>query len=219
MSSTDVDIYNIALGRVGIDKTIVAMAENTKEARLAQRFYALCRDEVLERAPWPFAVRVAALAQLTEADLLPGWAYHYTKPSDALQILEVVPAGEVTDAVGYYTNCACDAPWMPCRSCRYAFRKASSVDGTGQVILSNLDDAYAVYTSNSIDPLNFSAMFVSTLAWRIAMDIAMPLTQDPRYVGQATQAYNAMFADTASREYEQERASPVGDAPSIRARA
>jgi hypothetical protein len=219
MSHTDVDIYNIALGRIGITNTVISSTENSKEARLFQRFFALCRDEVLERVPWPFAVRTIALAQLSnDDDLLPGWAYQYAQPSDALQIMEVVPAGEVTDAVGYYTNCACDAPWMPCRACRYSFRRASSADGLTPIILSQLDDAYAVYTSRLTSSLNYSAMYVSTLAWRIAMEIAMPLTQDARYVQMATTAYNAMFMDTASRQFEQEAQGPKGDAPAVRAR-
>ena len=216
MSYTDVDICNIALGRVGVDQTIASLSERSKEARLCQRFYPLARDLTLEAAPWPFAVRVAALALLPDADLLPGWSYHYALPTDALSVLEVVPAGSVTEAVGYYTDCC--GPWMPYRRDRQSFRRGLAPDGLSTVLMSTVDDAYGVYVARVTDTAIFSPMMVSLVADRLAMELATPLTTDPRWFQYAQQRFSAAFIDTASRAYEQEADTSVQDPPSIRAR-
>lgn len=217
MNYADVDICNLALGRVGVDKTIGALTEQSKEARLCKRFYELARDEVLERVPWPFAVRAKALAPQPVAELVPGWGYAYAEPADAASILEVVPAGEIGNVVGYYANDCC-GPWNALRQSRYAFRRALSDDGAVPVILSGVEDAYAVYVAKVTNTAAFPAMMVSLIADRLAMEIAMPLTGDPRWFQVAQQRYAAAFIDTASRQFEQETRGPDYTPPSIQAR-
>jgi hypothetical protein len=217
MSYTDVDICNIALGRVGVDRTIASMSELSKEARNCQRFYALARDEVLEKVPWPFAVRVKALAPMPATNMLPGWSYQYAMPQDAAAVQEVVPAGEVTTAASYYADCC--GPWNAPRAGRYAFRRALSDDGTLPIILSNLPDAYAIYTSKVTNTAAFSTLMVSLIADRLAMELSMPLTTDPRWFQVAQQRYAVAFPDVASRQFEQQTDGPERDPPSIRARA
>jgi hypothetical protein len=217
MSYADVDICNIALARIGVTQTIGNLStEQSKEARNCRLFYPLARDEVLERVPWPFAVRVKALAQLTEAEIMPGFSYGYAQPADAASIIEVIPAGDVAVAAGYYCNC--QGPWSPPRKGAYAFRRAMSDDGTTPVILSNLDDAYAVYVSKVTNTAAFSTMMVSLIADRLAMELAMPMTTDPRWFGVCQQRYTLQFMDTSSRDFEQEVYGPDNEPASIRAR-
>jgi hypothetical protein len=217
MASSETDIGNLALGRAGSDKTILSFNEGSKEARLCLRFYEFCRDEVLERAPWPFAVRVQALAALPVATLLPGWQYQYALPTDCLNVLAVVPASDVTDVSNYY--CACNnTPWAPVRPCVYAFRKAMNDAGTLPTVLTNVSDAYIVYVSRVINTAAYTAMFVGLLADRLAMEISIPLTLDPRWFQVCQTRYAAAFIDTGSRQFEQQANDPPPDAPSIRAR-
>jgi hypothetical protein len=138
-------------------------------------------------------------------------------PADAASVQEVIPAGEVDAAAGYYTDCC--GPWMPPRKGMYAFRRGLSADGTVPVLLSNLPDAYAVYTSRVTNTAAFSTMMVSLIADRLALEIAMPLTSDPRWYQVAQQRYAVAFPDVASRQYEQQKDGPQPDPPSIRARA
>jgi hypothetical protein len=218
MNITDVDICNIALSRIGVDRTIASLTEQSKEARLCKRFYDFCLQDVLERVPWSFAVRAKPLALLATQELLPDWSYQYAMPTDAAAILEIVPAGDVSASTGYYTGGDCCGPWMPARKGAYAFRRAMSFDGTVPVILSNIADAYAVYTSRVTNTSAFTAMFASLVADRLAMELAMPLTVDPRWFQVCQQRFAAAFIDTASRDFEQEKPGPVMDPPSIRAR-
>lgn len=216
---TETDICNIALGRIGVSKTIADLdTEQSKEARLCRMYYRLARDEVLERVPWAFAMRAKPLQPLTPAELVPGWTNAYAMPTDAASIVEVVPAGDVANVTGYYTSDCC-GPWNAPRQGRYSFRRALSDDGSLPVVLTNLTDAYAVYVAKVTNPMAFSTMMVSAIADRLAMELAMPMTVDPRWFSVCQQRYAAQFIDAASREFEQQRSGPDLDPPSIRARA
>ncbi len=217
MSYTEVDICNLALGRLGVDKTILVLAtEQSKEARNCRRFYPLARDEVLEKVPWPFAVKTQALSLLADGDLLPGWSYQYGQPTDMLTMLELVPEAQITEAAGYWSNC--EGPWAAPRPSRNPFRKALSQDGERPVILANIRDAYAIYVARVTNTLAYSTLMASLIADRLAMELAMPLTVDPRYFSLAQQRYAAAFVDTSSRHFEQEQHTPAGEPPSIQAR-
>ena len=216
--SAPVDICNLALSRLGVDKTITDLeTEQSKEARNCRRFYAFCRDLVLQRVVWPFTVKVQALAPLADADLLPGWQYQYDHPSDCLSLLEVVPAAEVTEAASYYSGASC-APWLEARPARYRFRKALNTGGNAQVVLADIDDAYAVYSARVTEVGAYPVQLVDLIADRLAMELAMPLTVDPRYLDVGTRRYANTFVDAASRELEQTGGERERVPPSILAR-
>lgn len=212
-----VDIYNLALGRIGTDKTVSSVGENSKEARLCNRFYEQCRDEVLEAGGWPFAVKSQALASLPATNILGGWGYEYEKPADALRILEVTSVGGVGEAIGYW--CGCRGPWDAHSRGTNSYRQALAQDGNSSVILSQTSGAYAIYVARIENPAVFSALMRSCIADRLAMELAMPMSADPRYLQMAMTRYNNSFMIAAGTDYEQTEEGPVMDAPSIRARA
>lgn len=80
-----VSICNRALVLVGA-KTITAITENSKEARLANHLFDGTRDAELRRHPWNFAVKRAILAPSTET---PKWGFRYSLdlPADCLRVL------------------------------------------------------------------------------------------------------------------------------------
>ncbi len=220
MSNTsEADICNISLGRLGVTKTILHLwTEQSKEARNCRLFYPQCRDEVLERVPWPFAVKTEALALLPDANLLPGWSYQYAQPEDLLTLLEVVPEAQVTEAATYYT-CTND-PWAIPRPPSQPFRKALSGDGLQTpVILANINDAFGVYVARVTNTQSYSALLVSLIADRLAMELAMPLTVDPRFLDVCQRRYNAGFIDATSRSFEQQGPDQTRLPPAIAARA
>lgn len=217
MAYSEVEICNIAIARCGSDSTIASLGEQSKEGRLCQRFYALARDLVLEKVVWPGFVRIVALAPLSDDEaLLPDWGYEYALPANAANVGAVIPSGEIGAVSASLSDCC--GPWLPGRFGRYAFRKALSSDGTRQAILSNVEDAYAVYSVKVTDTTMFSTMMVDAIADRLAMEIAMPLTADPRWARLAADRFQLSFPDAAMREFEQERHAPDADPPSIRAR-
>ena len=176
----------------------------------------LARDEVLEKVVWPFTVRIQALAPLTVGTLLPGWTNQFQAPADMLSALEISPSADVSSLAGYYTDCC--GPWMPPRAARYAFRKAQSADGTATAILCNMATPYLVYSARVIDTAQYSALCVSAIADRLAMELAMPMTVDPRWFQVAQQRFVNTFTDAASRAFEQETAQPDPTPAAIQAR-
>ena len=111
---TELDICNIALGRIGVDKTVMNLAnEQSKEARLCRLFYPMARDEVAGEG----AVAVRRARQGAGAD-------DRGRPDSGLGLRLRDAAGRrrhhrggvcrrVTEVASYYSDCC--GPWMPLR--------------------------------------------------------------------------------------------------------
>lgn len=215
--ASKIDIYNLAIGRCGSDKTVSSEGENSKESRLCNRFYEQCRDEVLEAGAWPFAVKYQALAPLPGTGILQGWGYEYSRPSNAIRILEVVPGSDLGSAVNHW--CSCSGPWDgACRAGANAFREALSQDEASTVILSQVPNAYVVYVARIENVSVFSALMRSAIADRLCMELVMPLNADPRYLQMAMTRYNQSFVAASSSQYEQANERPDPLPPSLLAR-
>lgn len=212
-----VDIYNLALGRIGTDKSVATINENTKEQRLCTRFYPQCRDEVLEAGAWPFAVKYKPLALLGTTGQIGGWAFEYDKPEDCLRILEVTPERDVGSAITHW--CGCTGPWESnLRANAQPYRQALGQTGNTVSVLSNVEGAYIIYVARIDNPSVFSPLMVSCIADRLAMELSMPMSADPRYLQMCLTRYNNSFMIAAGTQYEQEKPSPEAEAPGIRAR-
>lgn len=197
-----VGIYNLALGRIGASVTVASVNENSKEARLCNRFYEQCRDEVLEAGGWPFAIKAEPLAYLGES-ALEGWGLLYDRPSDALRILDVVPAGSQGAAYSHW--CGCSGPWSawPLWRGAVSFQQTLSSGGNGTNLLANIEGAWAIYVARVENPAVFSPLMVSAVADRLAMELAMPLTAKESILQLAMTRYNASFQIAAATAYEQ----------------
>lgn len=202
--ASPIEICNLALGRIGRDETITSFTEQSKAARKCNRFYGQCLDEVLSRFPWAIAQRIQALAPVASTiDLIPGYGYAYEKPADAIALHTIVPDGLVSDATSFFTGCC--GPWNP-RPYRHglAYRQALSDDKLRVVYLTNVEHAWAVYTVRVSNTDLFPPLMVSMIVDRLAMELAMPMTADPRWFQVAQQRYAQASIDAASREMEQE---------------
>ena len=149
MASSVVEICNRALDAIGA-KTIISLDDETREAGLCRRYYPQLRDEVIRSHPWNFALVRVALPALSVA---PAWGYAsaYQLPVDCLRVLSV------GDADPFAT------PW------RIEGRTIVTDEGAPLSVL---------YLRTVPDSGNFDPMFVSALAARLAMELAMPLASD-----------------------------------------
>lgn len=204
--ASNIDIANLALGRIGRDETISSFTEASKAARKCAQFYDQCQDEILARFPWAFAQRIQALAPMPESDILiPGWGFAYEKPVDAISLSAIVPEGYVGEAINFFA--CCSGPWNPQGYKRgVQYRQALSDDQTRIVYLTNVENAWAVYTIRVTNTDIFPPLLVSMIADRLAMELAMPMTADPRWFQYAQQRYTLSSMDASSRELEQESA-------------
>ena len=172
MAESEVQICNQALSWLGGD-LIISLNDDTTEAKLCKANYVPLRDAVLEEREWTFAVKRVELAQLSEQPLY-GFDRKFQIPPETLRVLQVSRFGEdVTSANVSNTGV-----------------RSSSRDGTGigretriewlregeTVVANDAERISARILVRIADTTKFSAAFDQALAARIAMDIALPLT-------------------------------------------
>jgi hypothetical protein len=129
-----------------IGGTIISSpSDGSKEAILLNAMWDDRVREVIEAHPWTFAREIKALALLTSTPLL-HWDYVYALPSDFLKDLHV---GDIKNDVKY--------------------------EIVGTQLHTDEEDAVLVYTKECTNPGLWSAACVSAVAYRLAMDLSVPL--------------------------------------------
>lgn len=196
--ATVVSICNMALARIGISSFISTLTEASNEARVCSVFYEEARDFVLRDRPWAFAKKRVILA---DAGTPPSeWGFKYSYPSDCLKTRYIVPPG--------LRN--------PRNDQRVQFEVAN--EGGQKVIYTNQPDAELVYTYRVTDPTLFDAMFSSTLAYRLASEVAMPLSVKADVAKAARDAYRVEIeiASAHSMSEQQEGPAPESEFVTVR---
>ena len=157
---SEVDICNQALYNLGVDTPIVALTDDSSNARACNRIYARLRDTLLQQHPWNFAINRATLAALAAK---PGYeyTYAYALPTDpfCLRVLELREERDPT--LG-----------------SYPYQIESVVDGasTYNVLVTDSDSALIKYIKKVTDPTQFDALFTQALVDLMTSRLAMPIT-------------------------------------------
>lgn len=180
-----VETANLALLRIGVSTTIDDFGEPTKEARVCTQFYEPTVRLVLEDFDWPFARKRVALAALTTEAPAP-WSYAYRYPADCLAFRGL------------------DAGTRIVRSRdRFPYEVAS--DDDGRVLYCDISPATGIYTAFVSDPVRWPSSFADAVAWRLAMEIAVPMAVAPTLRQDAARYYAVAIAEAraaALRERE-----------------
>lgn len=181
MAQTEVQICNTALARVGVSNFIASLSEASQEAVVCNVFYEQTRDRLLREIRWPFAKQYQSLALVTDSEDAvwnAEWDYAYRYPTDAILISKILtPNGRRELTMEPYEI---------------------GVDSSGKLIFTNIKDAGVEYIKRVTDPALFDPMFVSCLAWLLAVEIAMPLAVSDSLRKQALQMFQ-MERDMAVR--------------------
>ncbi len=186
MATTDVDICNRALSRLGTRATISALDENSVEARTASIWYAATRDTLLRVHDWNFARRRVTLAEQGAAPT--EWAFRYAVPTDCVRLLRLASANPDMDSIRFEV----------------------AGDATGRFVLCDEPAAEAVYTARVDDPNLYDAGFASALVEQIAAHIAYPITQKTETAVRLAQLARAALADAMAADVN-EADSATGD--------
>lgn len=155
MAYSGVQIANLALSRVGVGQAIDSLTEQSTSAIACNAAYAHCVEATLHDFPWPFATVFATLG-LVSANPNTDWLYSYQVPSDCLVLRRIVSTAGRLDSIR--------APF------------AIAYSASGRVVFTDTKNAVAEYTLRITDPSLFDATFVDALAWRLAAEIAFPLS-------------------------------------------
>jgi hypothetical protein len=190
MSTSPVKIGNMALANCGTATTIESFTENSVEAKQIKLWYDFARQQAFEAFDWNFARKRIDLA--THSDDAPSneWVYRYQYPSDALVIRRLEnPNGKTDDAV--------------------PFEVENSESGEEKTILTDLQDARAVYTFDNQNPDMYSAVFINALASLLASYIGFVLTGKKAVVADNLQRYMVFLRMAeATRANERVEAQP-----------
>jgi len=172
MAASEVTICNLALSWLA-GNLIISLDDGSTEAILCKANYELSRDSVLETMAWTFATR---RFRLTPEVNVPEWGYgkQFTLSPDIITVLEV--SGSASKPNG--TN---DLDWR---------REENR-------IVCDKDVIYLKTIVRIVDPSRFPPNFIQALAARIAMEIAIPLTESKELLAAMERKYLA-YLYTAS---------------------
>lgn len=147
MAVSAVEICNRALNALGA-KAITALDEGTERADLCNRLYTDLRDELIQDHPWNFAIRRDAIAASVTTPAFE-WTYQYPFPADCIRVLSV---NEDYQRVAWASE--------------------------GRNILTDWEGPINVrYLSNDVEEPDFPPKFTAALVLRLAVEMAMPLTE------------------------------------------
>lgn len=163
--ASEIDICNLALGHLGDTATIASLnpPEGSAQAEHCARFYPIARNSLLEMHSWGFATKRVQLALLSSG--WPEWDYAYAQPSDAANILAVLPPDSSDD----YTTAEIGSMAIP-----QPFSCEINADGAS-VIYTDQADAVLRYTAIVTNTTQFSPLFTMTLSHLLASMLAGPV--------------------------------------------
>ena len=177
-----VEICNMALLRLGHDRTIADLEEQSAEAGYLKTFWDSCRKATLRAGAWNFATKTTTLAAST--DTSDEWDYIYALPARCLRAVEIV---------NIYSK-------APEDRIAYEIR--------GKQLYTDQPDAKLKFIVDLDDENLFDAEFVDALTYRLAAEVAMPLTQDMARQGRMFEMYRVLIGDAKAADASEAEIDP-----------
>jgi len=174
MAASDVEICNLAISWLAGNR-ITSIDDDSDEARLCKANYDTSRRAVLEEHEWTFAVKRVKLPALTEAPIF-GYSQKFLVPSDLLY------------SIGVYDPNHNDLA--------YPKQIPHAVENSN--ILANISSIDLKYISDVTNTVTFSPMFDQALAAHIAMNIAIPLTENSKQFDRMAALFGSNLERAAS---------------------
>lgn len=204
MANSVVQICNIALTWLGGD-IIISLNDPSTEAKLCKAQYEPLRDAVLEEREWTFAVKRLEYSQLQDVPLY-GFDKAFQIPPQVIRVLQVSLFDEsVLDAGvnGDFRTSARSGTGQG-RETRIEWLREGST-----VVANNAARIVARSLIRVTDTTQFSPAFDQALAARLAMDLAIPITNSEKMQRAMAQMYGEKMALAASSDGMQGRSYNV----------
>ena len=164
MATSDVEIVNRALDKLGHTQPITSLTSDTsKAARMANRMFAFLRRKELSSNYWTFARKRDSLAADIVAPAF-GWTTYYTLPSDFLTVFYLPglsePFGEYDDST--YSS---------------IYELEANPAGSLAIATNAGAPLQIQYIADITDPNRFSPLFAEALACLLAQEMCEGLNQ------------------------------------------
>lgn len=205
-STSKTDLWSRALDRIGETIPIEDETDTSVSASVCRRHYDDCLRECLESYPWQWAVRQAAIAQLSGVTRN-GWEYCYSLPSDCVTPLAILWEDQrrtLTTSNG-----------------RNVYDLLRNDAGDGVILCCDLDTddlATLEYVALVENVVSMPAQFVDALVWRLAAELALALRKDRALAAGCMQAFAESIARAGSNAMRARQEDPEPDPPSITVR-
>ncbi|MDB4033633.1 hypothetical protein N9468_04615 [Flavobacteriaceae bacterium] len=168
--ASQLEIYNKALSRIGAGRVRVETEKSQARIECDSAWVEL-HEGVLRAHDWNFARHTIAGVALSGTPLQTRWAYEHKYPSNCMFVRYI------------YT----DTPDDP-----HEHEIALSTDDpTVKAIYSNVESPLIVYTRRVDHTYMWDPSFTNAVAWKLASEIAIPLTQSEKRAQLALQGYFA----------------------------
>jgi len=188
--TSEVDICNLALLRLGTRSTISSLTEGSTESNACAHVYAMLRDLLLSSHPWTFASQRVVLADLGSPPI--GWRHRYAYPANCLKAKKIHGSGRSSDHIPFTISGDADQQGNPFK-----------------VILCDFPKAELIFTARIVTPDLFPAHFIEALSWMIAAELANALCCDLALSQYAVQMASQSVA--ASRAYDANEGLAIKD--------
>lgn len=152
-----VSICNNALVKVGATR-IIALSDDTKQARTLAAIFDVKRDAELAANPWTFAIKRALLPASSTPPAF-GWSFAYPLPADYLALVEV------------------GQDWAFYGGDADVFTIETDANGSLAILTDQAAPLQVRYISRVTNAGLFPPLFVEAFACRLAAEICEDLTQ------------------------------------------
>jgi len=200
--TTKTEIINLALGILSAN-LISSPDDDSDEAKLSRLHYDTARDSILELQEWQFAIKRFIPAKDADQPLF-GWEFQYTVPTDILRVLSCdrigdIPANMIDPTV---------------------LTEFDQIDWIleDDKILANVDVVHARGVRRVTETGKYSANFVYALSTRLAVLMALPLTQSNTIFDKAAGLHAVFLSDATSRDQIQGRSRRIRNKSLLRVR-
>ena len=220
MNFSQVGVVNLALQRIGARGTIGSLTEQTPNAIKASVCFDMVFQEVLSEREWKFAKTRVALQQNAQAPV-GGYKFDYPLPADYLRLVrprEIPEERRIADAAewgwggdGYGWFRHRDIPVHPHEAVPYVIEAVLSADGVSYT--NNLLTNYPhcdTYTNVRPIIINYIRLitdftqllpgFVNCLAYRLAGELALAITEDESKAKSMMQMYFTTLNSAAAQQ-------------------
>lgn len=171
MAADETFICNQALGLLGSSR-IMALSDDSKEARFCKRFYGQTRDEVIAEHRWNFAIVRTTLSELTGTPNSE-WAKRFQVPENCLRVLQVN---------GFDV---------------FEPNRPFSVEG--RCVLSDDAEVRIKYLARVEDANLYPPIFIEALAVKLASKLAQPITGSRDLPSRLLEEYERVTGPKARR--------------------
>ena len=184
--ANEIEICQMALDHIGA-RQINALTDQCAEARACRRLYGPARDQVLRDHPWGFAERRRRLVMVKPPNLH-GYTYAYEYPIDCFHAREIFRGAFLKPI---------------------EFRVARLDEAYPKLILTNEPHAILIYTAHVTDADAFDSAFATALSWRLAADLAMPVTKTLAVQQAAMEIYSYHINSAGKNDAMEAHQDPV----------